>query len=603
MTIESGLVKIPQLAVRDNTGAEIPGYFNIWQWIMEPGRLTARERGGSLAGAKPEAILKWANTPIAMLGGLWEATLAEWQTGGDEKRPPVFILVCKNTALANVIHGWLAEGVCPVGIPSSNLDEFRNTGETPRTILVHSKAVEETDEGTARSDETRWMRFTLDTVGRLDWPRGTQGEALSPDGFVALAEKLGRPLSPPGRDVRCIVSVAMLTEGWDCNTVTHVIGLRPFQSQLLCEQVVGRALRRASYETGEDGRMREEVAKVFGVPFQIVPFKANPSGPPPPAPPRYHVHARPDRAHLEIRFPRVEGYTQAIRNKVTVDWASVPKLALDPLNIPPEVEMKALSLTNEGRMSLSGPGQASEASLADFRSTRRISELVFEVSAALTRHYRENPDCDVPPHALFPQVARIVRHYVDHYVEVLAPADLKDLFLSPYYGWLIETLRENMHGDLDAGEVSELPLLETSRGAGSTADVDFWTSREVREVTKSHLNYVVADTRQWEQSAAFTIDTHPLVEAFAKNAGMGFGIPYFHNGESHEFLPDFLIRLKNRADFTLVLETKGYDKRKEVKKAAAIRWCRAVTAHGEFGVWAFAMVDDPSKVAKSIARQ
>ena len=598
--IESGLVKIPQLAIRDNTGSDIPGYFNIWEWIMQPGRLTARERGGSRASPKPEAILKWAHTPIAMLGGLWEKTLSEWQESTDEKRPPVFILVCKNTALANVIHSWLAYGTCPVGIPPSKLDGFRNTPDKSHTILVHSKVVDESDDGNSKGDENRWMRFTLDTVGRMDWPRDSMGREILPDGFEDLAKKLDRPMYPPGRDVRCIVSVAMLTEGWDCNTVTHVVGLRPFQSQLLCEQVVGRALRRASYEPDDNGLMREEVAKVFGVPFQLIPFKANPSGPPPPAPKRNHIRALRERASLEIRFPRVEGYVQEVRNRITLEWDKVPSLTLEPLNIPAEVQMKGLNFTEQGRPSLLGPGKLDDASLKQFRAGRRIQELVFEAAASLTREYRGQNRCEIPVASLFPQLAKLVREYVDRCVTVQPPADVKDLFLSPYYGWLVEILREYLRGDTAAGEAPELPLIEQSRGEGTTSDVDFWTGREVREVMNSHVNYVVADTKQWEQSAAFLIDTHPRVEAFVKNAGLGFGIPYFKNGEPHDFVPDFIIRFKDRENYHLVLETKGFDKLKEIKDAAAKRWCAAVNAHGGFGEWEFKMVDGPGKVLPAL---
>jgi len=296
--IESGLVKIPQLAVRDCTGSEMPGYFNIWQWILQPGRLTAAERGGKHATPKPEAILKWAHHPIAMLGGLWEETWKQWTDIRGESRPPVFIIVCKNTSLANVIFEWLANGVCPVGIPPSKLHAFRNTDGAVNSIVVHSKVVDETDSDTARADETRWMRLTLDTVGKRSWPCDRHGQEIFPDGFVDLAKKLNRPLHPPGRDIRCIVSVGMLTEGWDCNTVTHIVGLRPFMSQLLCEQVVGRGLRRANYEIGPDGKLNEEVAKVFGVPFRVVPFKANQTVPPPAPEKRHHVRALPERKHL-----------------------------------------------------------------------------------------------------------------------------------------------------------------------------------------------------------------------------------------------------------------------------------------------------------------
>ena len=294
--IESGLVKIPQLAVRDTTGAEIPGYFNIWRWIVP--QLTDAERGGKKGSPKPEAVLKWANTPISMLGGLWEEMRVAWEQSKDDPRPPVFILVCKNTAIAKVVYEWLAENKPPMGIPGSRIDGLKNTNGTVNTIRVDSRVVSETDTGHAKTDEAQWMRFTLDTVGRTEWPRDPQGRPIFPEGFEELAVKREMPLHPPGRDIRCIVSVGMLTEGWDCSTVTHIVGLRPFMSQLLCEQVVGRGLRRRTYELGDNGLMTEEVAKVFGVPFQVIPFKANPTAAPKPAERRHHVHAVPARAHL-----------------------------------------------------------------------------------------------------------------------------------------------------------------------------------------------------------------------------------------------------------------------------------------------------------------
>jgi type III restriction enzyme len=592
--IESGLVKIPQLAVRDNTGAAIPGYFNIWQWILEPGRLTAAERGGKRSNPKPEAILKYAHHPIAMLGGLWEEKAQQWQAEGSE-RPPVFILVCKNTALANVIFGWLGEGKNPTGIPPAKLPGFRNTDGKVHTIVVHSKVVQETDTGAAQSDEARWMRFTLDTVGRLAWPRDSQGRDLTPEGFLELAEKLARPKHPPGREVRCIVSVGMLTEGWDCNTVTHIVGLRPFMSQLLCEQVVGRGLRRASYEVGPDGTLTEEVAKVFGVPFQVVPFKANTTGPAPPPVKRNHVRALPDRSHLAITFPRVEGYTQLVRNRVTLDWASVPPLPLLPGAIPPEVDMKGLAPTNKGKPSLAGPGRLERASLETWRRQRRVQELAFDLAGALTRLYREQPGCDIPAHALFPQLARIVMRYLDEKVQVVAPADAKDLFLAPYYGWLVDILLSNIRGDVESGEPPEVALVEASRREGTTADVDFWTSRDVREIARSHVNYVVADTARWEQSAAYYIDSHRAVHSFVKNSGMGLGIPYFHNGGAHEYVPDFLIKLVGTERRQLILEVKGFDPKKEIKKAAAERWCAAVNVLQVYGHWQYAMIEKPEQ--------
>ena len=599
--IESGLVKIPQLAVRDSSGNAVPGYFNIWRWILP--KLTPAERGGRRGKVKPAAILKYAHVPLAMLGGLWEELREEWERRRDENRPPVFIIVCKDTALAKVVYQWLAEGAAPVGIPPSRLEGLRNANGTVHTLRADSKVVRESDSGNPKTDEDRWMRLTLDTVGKIDWPKDAQGRALYPEGFEALADKLERSLHPPGRDVRCIVSVGMLTEGWDCNTVTHIIGLRPFMSQLLCEQVVGRGLRRTSYAVGEDGRLGEEVAKIFGVPFEIVLLKENPPGAAPVSPPKtWRIRAVPEKADLEIRFPRVEGYTQAIRHRVDVDWDSIAPLRLDPANIPPEVEMKAGLPSNSGRPSLVGPGRLQRVDLSPYRHGQRRQRLVFELARDLTKEYVKQPGCSAPPHVLFAQFAAIVTRYFEEKVEPVDPARDVDAFLSPWYGWLVERLVAAIVPDDSAGEDTELPRIETGRGPGSTMDVDYETRREPYPVIKSHVNAVVPDTAKWEQAAAYRLDTHPLVHSFVKNSGLGFAIPYLHNGEHHEYFPDFIVRLKCDGQRHLILETKGYDPLAEVKAQAASRWVRAVNAVGDFGVWSYDQIFDMSKVDEAISR-
>lgn len=584
--IESGLVKIPQLAVRDTTGAEVPGYFNVWRWIMT--KLTAAERGGNRGNPKPEAILKWAHTPIVMLAGLWEQLRLEWAENREDPRPPVFILVCKNTRIAKIIYDWLAEEQPPLGIPSAGIEGFRNQGGHIYTIRVDSKVVAETDSDNAKNDDGRWMRLTLDTVGKTGWPLDRMGNPIYPEGFEALAQKLNRPLTPPGRDIRCIISVGMLTEGWDCNTVTHIVGLRPFMSQLLCEQVVGRGLRRASYELNAEGKLSEEVAKIFGVPFEIIPFKAT-TGPKPPPEKRHHVVAVPQKAQYEIKYPRLQGYRSAIRNRVMVNWDEIAPLKLDPLNIPPEVQMKAALPTNNGRPSLSGPGRLEDVNLNPYRTHRRFQELAFDLAKDLTREFSSQQPAQVPAHVLFPQLLRMVEHYLKNKVEVIRPNKIVDVFLSPYYGWVIENLREAIRPDTTLGEAPEVPIYEKSRGPGSTAEVNFWTSRDVREVIHSHLNFVVADTRQWEQSTAYILDTYPGVRAFVKNAGLGFAIPYFHNSQPHDYIPDFIVAFKDAPNHFLILETKGYDENAAVKVNAAERWVKAVNADGAYGTWEYAI--------------
>jgi type III restriction enzyme len=595
--IEAGLVKIPQLAVRDTTGKEMPEYFNLWHYILK--RLTPTERGGRKSNPKPEAILKHAHTPIAMLGGLWNELLHEWSGRDDENRPPVFILVCKNTKIARVMYEWIAEDKSPAGIPSVKLDELRNRNGQIVTIRVDSKVAQETESGEVASDETRWMRLTLDTVGKRDWPLDGQGRAIYPDGFEALAEKLERPLHPPGRDIRCIVSVGMLTEGWDCNTVTHIVGIRPFMSQLLCEQVVGRGLRRANYDVGEDGKLSEEVAKVFGVPFEVVPFKENKGGAVA-KPKRHHVHALPEKAQFEIQFPRVEGYRQEIRNKITVDWDSIAPLTLDPLKIPPETDVKGLLPVDTGRPNLHGPGKLEAVTLNPYRHGRRLQELAFQMARDLTRVYVRRGEGELPPQVLFPQLRGIAERFLREKVIPQAPAERIDVFISPYYGLAIERMIEAIKPDTSAGEAPELPAVEADRPSGTTSDVDFWTSRDVRPVVKSHINYMVADTTQWEQSAAYFIDKHDTVEAFVKNAGLGFAIPYLHNGQMRDYEPDFIVRMKSDTPLNVILETKGYDPLKGVKRQAAERWVAAVNADGRFGQWRYLLIEKLADVSSKL---
>jgi type III restriction enzyme len=578
--IESGLVKIPQLAHSDPTGEEQAAYFNIWRWITS--KLTAAERGGKRANAKPEAVLRWAEHPIRLLAESWDELRAEWAGEGDEQRPPVLILVCKNTRLAGVIYDWIAEGVAPAGIPPANLDGLRNDDGNRYTIRVDSKVVAETEVEGAKNDESRWMRFTLDTVGKRDWSRDDQGRAIYPEGFEELARKLARPLHPPGRDVRCIVSVGMLTEGWDCNTVTHIVGLRPFMSQLLCEQVVGRGLRRRSYDLTEEGKFEEEVARILGVPFEVVPFKQR-VGPRPRRQPQHHVQALPAKAQFAITFPRVEGYQHAIRNRVAIEWDKIAPVVIDPMKVPDEVRLKA-TLLNKGRPSYSEPGGTTQLNLEAWRATTRIQQQEFEMAAALTREYADRETCQVPPQMLFPQLLGIVKRFVREKVTVDAPEKRVDVFLAPYWGLAIERLEEGLRPDTSQGEAPEVPRYERARPAGSTADVDFWTSKKVKDVVKSHLNYVVQDSR-WEQSAAYHLDTHSRVAAFVKNQGLGFAIPYLHQGGQHNYIPDFIVRLENGVH--VVLETKGHDPLEDVKAQAAERWVAAVNADGTYGEWRY----------------
>ena len=595
--IESGLVKVPQLAARDNSGDTTPGYFNIWKWLLP--KLTSTERGGGKSQAKPEAVLKYAHTPLAMLAGMWEEERRQWEAT-DEKRPPVFIIVCKTTALAKAVYEWIADNKPPTSaIPPANLTSLQNRDSEINTIRVDSKVQGELESGNTKGDENRWMRHVLDTVGKREWKYDLQRRILLPDGFRELAKKLGREKFleyPPGRDVRCIVSVGMLTEGWDCNTVTHIIGLRPFMSQLLCEQVIGRGLRRVSYETGDDGLMNEEVATVLGVPLSTFPIKAN-SRTKKEKKETFHIRAVPGKEKYKIIFPRVEGYRQHIKRRVVCNIAAMPMQVIDSTKIPQEVELAAGLASNQGRVSLNAPGERNKATLDAFRKQMRLQQSLFEMTLELVKQYADSPTCEVPREALFPQLFTIVHNYIHQKVTVTSTSNIKDAFLSPYYGYIIEQLRSSIRSADNDDEAPELPRYEVLRGAGSTSDVDFHTKREPYPVIKSHLNAVVPDTKRLEQSTAYRLDQHKAVAAFVKNEGMGFGIPYIHNGETHDYLPDFIVRLQTgEREKYLILETKGYDEKKEVKTTAAKRWCNAVNADEKYGEWEYAMIEKSDEV-------
>ena len=444
---------------------------------------------------------------------------------------------------------------------------------------------------------SRACKRVSDTVGKLEWPSDPLGAPLYPEDFISLAERLDKPLHPPGRDVRCIVSVGMLTEGWDCNTVTHVVGLRPFMSQLLCEQVVGRALHRTSYAVADNGLLSEEVAQIFGVPFEIVPFKRNPAGERPPPVKTWRVRALPERAEKEIRFRRVEGYVSQATERLRIDWSSMPHLELRPGHVPPEVQMKAGLGVNLGRPSVFGPGSLSEASLAAWRADQRLESLVFGAARDLVREYLLWHPSLPASSRLFAELRLAVLTYLERHVTAIAPNEKIDVFLAPYYGRMIDAL---LNGAAVSGDSWEVPLLERHRPDGSTWDVDYTTRREPYPVINSHLNFVVPDTKAWEQQAAFQLDKHPAVGAFVKNAGLGFAIPYVKDGVRHDYVPDFIVRSRAEPSRLLIVEVKGYDEDADVKEQAAKRWIEAVNRHGGYGSWAYERVRNEGQIVESL---
>ena len=564
--IESGIVKIPRIPVDDNTGALIPKYFRLWEYINR--QLPPSERQTVRRRAKPESILREAEGALAILASEWKKTFEEFKKVGSPI-PPVLIVVCDNTNLAKVVYEHIAKGHL--------LRELQNTEKHQVTIRIDTKLLKEAEseiEGVSKKEVAEYLRKTVDTVGKIEW----EGEG-----------------EPPGKNVRCVVSVSMLTEGWDAHNVTQILGLRAFTSQLLCEQVVGRGLRRLNY----DDFSEPEYVDVYGVPFEVIPVKKKPVGKHETQKISTLVKALPERKHLEITFPRVEGYVYDIKHKIKINLEDVPYLIIDPSNEPTEVIAKPAAGYRIGRPDRLGPGPEVLHDRNPFHHERRLQATVFEIAAEITRRLKNKNEEWSVRSILFPQVLNIVWEYLESRVIVSEDVPLEEVALLKYKQRIIERLSEAIEPDIEAGEPPILPIIERFRPIGSTSEVLFRTVKPCIGTLKSHVSHVVLDAPKWEHNVAYQLEQIPEVVAYVKNDHLGFSIPYEWEGVEHEYIPDYLIRLKkkNGKEIKVILEVKGFETEKDrQKEVAAKKWVRAVNHHGEFGRWAYIICKNPQKL-------
>ena len=568
--IECGIVKIPRVPVDDNTGALIPRYFRLWEWINS--RLPASERQRARRRAKPESVLREAEGALAMLASEWKKTFDEFQKAGSPV-PPALIVVCDNTSLSKLVHEHIAKG--------NVLPELENRDGREVTLRIDTKLLSEAEsavEGETKKEVAERLRKTVDTVGKTEW----EGE--------------GEPL---GKNIRCVVSVGMLTEGWDAHNVTQILGLRAFTSQLLCEQVVGRGLRRLNY----DDFSEPEYVDVYGVPFEVIPVKKKPVGRKEVQKVSTLVRALPERKHLEITFPRVEGYVFDVRQRIRVNLENVPYLVIDPSSEPTEVIAKPMAGYRIGRPDRLGPGPEVLHDRNPFHREKRLQASVYEIAAEITRRLKDKREDWSARHILFPQVLNIVWEYLENRVIVTEDAPLEEIALLKYKQRIIERLTQAIEPDTETGELPLLPVIERFRPIGSTSEVLFRTVRPCVGTTKSHISHVVLDAPRWEHSVAYQLERMPEVIAYARNDHLDFTIPYEWQGVRHEYRPDYLIRLRcnDGKELKVILEIKGFETEQDrQKEVAARRWVKAVNHHGEFGRWAFMVCRDPRRLKKAL---
>jgi type III restriction enzyme len=593
--IECGIVKLPRVPVAENIpGQDMPMFRDLWENIRKD---MPKKGRGSDQELDPLSLPTKLQTAIEALYGHYEKTFALWQEKGI-KVPPCFIIVCQNTAISKLVYDFVS------GFQRKNADGsttlvngrqalFRNFDEhgtplaRPNTLLIDSEQLEA---GDALDDGFRAMaadeieRFRREMVERTGDARA--GETITDQELLREVMNTVGKAGTLGGATRCVVSVSMLTEGWDANTVTHVLGIRAFGTQLLCEQVIGRALRRQSYELNDDGLFNVEYADIFGIPFD---FTAKPVIAPP-QPPRETVAVkamRPDRDALEIRFPRVVGYRVELpEERLEADFNADSVLELNPDLVGPSIT-RTSGIIGEGvDMSLEHLGDMRPSTLL-FHLTKRL----------LTTKYRD-PGEDPQLH-LFGQLKRVTKQWLDGYLVCKGgtyPAQL-------IYQQLADMACNKISAGITRRFLGERPikaLLDPYNPVGSTAHVRFNTSRPDRWETSAnscHVNWVVLDS-DWESEFCRVAESHPKVRAYVKNHNLGLEVPYRYGSELRKYLPDFIVLVDDghppHADGSpdllhLIVEIKGYRREdaKEKKATMDTYWIPGVNHLGTQGRWAF----------------
>ena len=585
--IECGIVKLPRVPVADNIpGEQVPVFRNLWEHIREAMPRAGRNRAGNL---DPLDLPTTLQTALEALYGHYKTTYEQWQA--DEATvPPCLIVICNNTSTSKLVYDFISgferqneDG--STSLQDGRLELFRNFDEhgnrypIPRTLLIDSQQLESGDK---LSDDFR--RAAAGQIERFRWERQERSGNREEADHITEQELLREVMNTVGKEgrlgesIRCVVSVSMLTEGWDANTVTHVLGVRAFGTQLLCEQVVGRALRRQSYDLNEDGKFDVEYADVLGIPFD---FTARPVvvGP---GKQRQMVHVRamrPERDHLEITFPRVSGYREdPPKEDLIANFTDDSRLDLTPDLVGPT------QTRNEGII-----GEGVDLNLVHIGDLR-TSSLVLHLTKRLLETKWRDPNQDLKLH-LFGKLKNVVKQWLDTCLVCRGrtyPAQLMYQSLAD-----MACNRITAASTSKQGERSIKALLDSYNPTGSTQHVNFTTSKTglwTTDPRKCHVNLAVLDS-DWEAEFCRVAESHPNVKAYVKNHNLGLEVPYLYGSTPRTYIPDFIVQVNDGQDepLNLIVEIKGYrgEDAKEKKNIMEAYWLPGVNALGQYGRWAF----------------
>ena len=605
--IECGIVKLPRVPIADNLPGgddDMPRLRNLWEHIGK--HMPKKGRGKAGGGLDPLKIPPLLQTGLEALYGHYEKTFDLWAASGISV-PPVFIVVCNNTSTSKVVYDFISGFDRDNDDGSKTLENgrlrlFRNYDEhgnrlaRPRTLLIDSEQLES---GEALDKDFREMaadeidRFRREIVERTGDARA--GDSITDQDLLREVMNTVGKQGRLGESIRCVVSVSMLTEGWDANTVTHILGVRAFGTQLLCEQVVGRGLRRQSYELNEDtGLFDVEYADILGIPFN---FAAKPVIAKP-APPRETIRVqavRPDRDPLEITFPRVEGYRVELpEERLTAKFGPDSVLELTPELVGPSITK------NKGIV-------GADVDLTVEHLQSRPSTILFHLAKHLLYNKYRDPG-DAPKMHLFGQLKRIAREWLDGgYLKCTGGTYQGQLLYQEIADRAAERIKAAITESL-AGERPVKAILDPYNPTGSTRFVNFTSSKETRWQTdprRCHVNWVICDG-DWEAEFCRVAEAHPRVGAYVKNQNLGLEVPYLAGGVSRKYLPDFIVQVDDGQPdpLNLIVEIKGYRGEDAKDKANTMRayWVPGVNNLGKFGRWAFTEFTSVYEIEAEFAR-
>jgi len=609
--IECGIVKIPRLPIDDDAKADQVVYLNLWSSIGD--KLPKRAgKNSDPATWSPPAELEGA---LKSLYRSYEAAFTHYKDSLEQfgEPPPVMIVVCPNTLVSRLVFEWIAGRPLEVGDGVShfrpgelkllsNCDENNIPLSRPHSILIDSAQLESGEvlsRDFKEAAELEISRFREEY--RIRKPSADVDSLTDSDLLREVMNTVGKR-GQLGERIRCVVSVSMLTEGWDANNVSHILGIRAFTSQLLCEQVVGRGLRRRSYEVNEHGLFDPEYAEVYGVPFQMIPTDQDVPNPKPKSP-LAEVYAVDERTSLRIEFPKLDGYrVEMPEQDLFWEFTDETKFQLNNEKVANWVESKG---------PLGVPG------VVEVRFDEvRPQTVSFELAKMMLNKQLAGLDGDRKPW-LFPQLVKMCKEWLESELSLTPGTNMGHLMIAEFRHEAAEHAFRAIVRQLDNEKQVLLPIVRRFDAVGSTDGVHFLTRKPLIDTIKSHVNKVVLDGLKgntWEEAMAETMEKNKDVAAYVKNDHLDFLIPYLHQGKTFSYVPDFLVRLNLRdGDVvrTLIVEVSGTMKPVGPTNAKAdtarLQWCRSVNNAGNYGRWGYVEVGKPGengydeKIANAIA--